>query len=519
MISSISMTYFKNHTDSRYEFIPGINAIVGPGGCGKTSIMEAIGWGVFGSLPGKKSSFEQVGYKDVGQIEVWFGQHYVFKSFSGYSLLDIETEDRTIANGEMSVRESVEDILGGKRLADLFSGLIGVTQGSIDSFFSGSDSERTKHFSKIIGIDEYKKCADWLIGAWHEIETKRKVVTETISEMERGEKSYYETCQEFEMYCAELSDLELTLVPEAEMRVFGVSQAKKGLKSTLGHVAEMEAEIKRVDARLDTSEMDRALNSIAGNFCPECGTLVSGTKMASIKEKYQAKFDETAALLELKSSILSKIAIEKHLIVQAGSSMEELEDRVSVETEKLSELMRQRDTLKGRISAMEPLVVEGLTRKLASSWEQLKGILDTKTKLETIRSVCRKVPVIVSESTTMEVSILATYFVKMIYPDWEVDWMRDFSITVTIGDMELPFTSLSKSQKAIASLSVILALAKAISPVDFILLDEPFSNMDASQVALVATAIRATGWFNQVILTTHRSEVEHIFDNVIEVSV
>ena len=105
----------------------------------------------------------------------------------------------------------------------------------------------------------------------------------------------------------------------------------------------------------------------------------------------------------------------------------------------------------------------------------------------------------------------------MIYQNWTVTWNEDFSIDVRVGEMELSFTQLSKSQKGIASLSVILALAKLTSPMDFILLDEPFANMDAEQVAAVAGAIRNTGWFKQVILTTHRAEVEHIFDNVIEV--
>ena len=519
MINNINLTHFKNHYDSIYEFLPGINAIIGPGGCGKTSIMEAIGWAMFGTLPGKKESFEQIGYNDAGQIELSFGKHYVFKSFSGYALLDTKPDGRTIADGEMSVREAIAEILGSKRLDVLFSGLIGVTQGSIDGFFSRSNSERVKHFSKIIGIDEYKKCADWLIDAWHYIDTERIRIDSSVSRMELDDRAHRETCQDFELHCKELSDLELDKIPKLEQCVAILSDAVDNLTARLDSISEMEAEIEDIDSRLDMREVKSALASIGNHFCPECGTLVSGERFVKIQKKCQESFEKASAILERESDLRSKIEIENRLIVMSGDRIVPLREKMSVKKNELNMLSTKRNILKGTISAMESIVADNLTEKLAEGKENLNRTESVKTKLDTIRDVCRKVPAIVSESTTMEVSILATYFAKMIYPDWEVDWLRDFSITVTVGEIELPFSALSKSQKAIASLSVLLGLAKVISPVDFILLDEPFSNMDGNQVALVASAIRATGWFNQVILTTHRAEVEHIFDNVIEVEV
>lgn len=536
MISSVSMTHFKNHTAIAIEFMAGINALIGPGGCGKTSVMEAIGWAMFGTLQGKKSSFEQIGHEDVGQVELQFDEYAVFKSFAGHSELHkdhidhrqedsevgpyaIERRQLLVAGGEMDVRETIADILGSKRLETLFPGLIGVTQGSIDSFFSRSTSERVKHFSKIIGVDEYKRCADWLIDAWHAIEAERLALVSRVASMEDDEETYLRIGKELDGYQAELLELKEYLIPEREMRLRGKMDAIEGLRSTLAGIDRMAEKIEDIDTRLNMPEIDKAMRSIAGHFCPECGTMVKGHRMESIKKKYQDMFDEGMEFSEEKARLQSEIEIEKRHIVMAGSDMDELGRNLEAENTHLHTLIEKRGILEGSIDAMKSVAPGGLAEKLASGREKLKKTEVAKKKLETIRAVCRKVPTIVSEATTAEVSGLATYFVRMIYEDWSINWDSDFSIMVTMGDMELPFTSLSKSQKAIASLSVLLGLAKVVSPVDFILLDEPFSNMDANQVALVATAIRTTGWFNQVILTTHRSEVEHIFDNVIEVNV
>ncbi len=41
-IHSLQMTQFRNHQDSRFEFIPQMNILYGPNGSGKTSVLEAI---------------------------------------------------------------------------------------------------------------------------------------------------------------------------------------------------------------------------------------------------------------------------------------------------------------------------------------------------------------------------------------------------------------------------------------------------------------------------------------------
>ena len=46
-ILSVTLKNFKSHSERRFSFQPGTNAICGENGAGKTSILEAIAWVLF----------------------------------------------------------------------------------------------------------------------------------------------------------------------------------------------------------------------------------------------------------------------------------------------------------------------------------------------------------------------------------------------------------------------------------------------------------------------------------------
>src|SRR3990167_2680409 len=48
-ILSLGLSNFRQHRDSRFEFSEGITGIIGQNGCGKTTIVEAIAFALYGS--------------------------------------------------------------------------------------------------------------------------------------------------------------------------------------------------------------------------------------------------------------------------------------------------------------------------------------------------------------------------------------------------------------------------------------------------------------------------------------
>ena len=71
-ITKIHLQNVKSYADETLSFKEGINIIGGANGAGKTTIIEAIGYGLFGRKPDYTfSEFVRRGAKD-GGIEIWF---------------------------------------------------------------------------------------------------------------------------------------------------------------------------------------------------------------------------------------------------------------------------------------------------------------------------------------------------------------------------------------------------------------------------------------------------------------
>lgn len=514
MIIDVSLNMFKIHEHGEFTFGPGINAIIGPGGCGKTSIMEAIGWTAFGTLPGKKGDFLPVSCSTLSNnsviLSMTFDHHFVevHKSLGGYS--DLRLDSRKIAEGEMIVRETLADILGYNKMAFLFANLLGITQGSLDSVFSRSAAERVKVFSKCLGIDKYRDFSDWLLKSAGSLKDDVVSLKATLSHL----------VNDTEMFSAKKSDLESgisELFDHIEAEVLRNSSLRRDhdkIRSLEDAIVTLTAKAKSsTDLAESMREIEDVISSIEASICPICGASIDNPD--SLLEKYSNRYKEYIGHRENALELTKGASLVKSRLGMIDTH--KVQSCYIASNIKLSDLESERSALKSELNILNELLPDSKSGEITDAEAELARIKLAISKLDAIRTAGRRLPALIAVDVTTAVSELATEFVGLIYQDWTITWNEDFSIDVLKGDVELSFAQLSKSQKGIASLSVVLALAKVISPVDFILLDEPFSNMDADQVTAVAGAIRSIGWFRQVILTTHRSEIEHIFDNVIEV--
>src|SRR5439155_1048513 len=68
----LRLANFRQHADADLEFGPGITGIIGPNGSGKTSILEAIAWALYGvqAVRGDKDSIRRLRAKGRAGVEV-----------------------------------------------------------------------------------------------------------------------------------------------------------------------------------------------------------------------------------------------------------------------------------------------------------------------------------------------------------------------------------------------------------------------------------------------------------------
>ena len=149
---------------------PGINAVCGENGAGKSTILEAIGFVLFGYRPYKLDAFLREGEKS-GSITVTveddqgcsFDVVRKLGSGSGQGVYD-ELNQR-VAEGESDVRNWLLNFFHlepGTDLAKLFEDTVGPPQGTLTAIFLESAGPRGKKFDRLLQIEEYQAAAQAL---------------------------------------------------------------------------------------------------------------------------------------------------------------------------------------------------------------------------------------------------------------------------------------------------------------------------------------------------------------------
>ena len=170
MITKLRLENWKTHKDSELEFDKGTNVLIGKMGSGKTSVIEAICYALFGTFPAlnrKEVSIEEVilskPYEEDNAsltLEFRYGK-------SNYSvnrkILKKKTNQATLyENGRLiagpqvtEVNKKIEDIL--KINYEIFSRAIFSEQNQIDYFLKLSPQQRKQSFDEMLALDRYER--------------------------------------------------------------------------------------------------------------------------------------------------------------------------------------------------------------------------------------------------------------------------------------------------------------------------------------------------------------------------
>lgn len=211
-ITRVELKNIKNHAESLFRFQPGVIAICGPNGSGKTTILEAIAWTLFDHLDYKRDDFVRRGTRR-GQATVAFvsdldGREYEVTrdTAGGYFVFDPVTRVRLVEQ-KNQVLPWLRQRLGvepGTDLAALFRTTLGVPQGAFTYDFTLPPSNRKAIFDQILRVEEYRQAADGLRIPQRLAESRVVEADRQISRYEGELAAWDETCLQQAQVCTQL---------------------------------------------------------------------------------------------------------------------------------------------------------------------------------------------------------------------------------------------------------------------------------------------------------------------------
>ncbi len=214
-ITRVELRNIKNHARAEWTFLPGLIAICGPNGSGKTTILEGIAWALFDQLEYKREDFvkrgEKKGYVTVSFISDLDEREYtVQRDTTGtYIVYDAVTQVR-LAEQKQQVLPWLCQHIGvdpGCDLASLFRSTIGVPQGTFTTDFALRPAERKSVFDRTLKVDEYRNASDQLRSTVRRLEAQTSEAQLAIAAAEGELRAYEKTVSDLDLIRARQSNL------------------------------------------------------------------------------------------------------------------------------------------------------------------------------------------------------------------------------------------------------------------------------------------------------------------------
>ncbi len=167
MLDAIELRNWKTHRDTKLRFARGTNILVGQMGAGKSSIMDAISFALFGTYPALQH--RRVGVDEIitnrpeqareASVSLEFGNEgasYVVKrdlQLSGAPKATLSVNGAYLQSQPQRVNEEIERIL--KTDYDLFSRAVYSEQNRLTYFLELRPAERKSQIDRLLGLDRF----------------------------------------------------------------------------------------------------------------------------------------------------------------------------------------------------------------------------------------------------------------------------------------------------------------------------------------------------------------------------
>jgi exonuclease SbcC len=265
-IEVIQLENIRSHEKSTVPFTRGFNCLVGGLGCGKSSILYAIDFALFGDPIGRSYEYLLREGTDNAKVTVQFvqnGKTYKLsrglkKRAKGISQ-DLDTlkllEEETLIASMKSeaVAEQLKATTGLDK--ELFREIVWVRQEHLKELLDATPRERQKRLDQLFGLSDYEDAWSNLLGYQKEYEGERKTYEKDpdVAGMEKLNTEYNRTVEEFTLTETTLQDTQKKL-NSAKKTLEQADQKLKRLEEVKARTDELKQKEAQTQANLTNTE-------------------------------------------------------------------------------------------------------------------------------------------------------------------------------------------------------------------------------------------------------------------------
>ncbi len=281
MLKCVMLKNWKTHLSTEIKFSEGVNCLLGPMGSGKSSVLEAICFALFGNTPSLQSKKISVSdlimkyptKKDEAEVKVVLeinGKEYeVLRKVSvKKGTYHSEVRENGVlkkAPQSREVTEYVESLLGVDY--EMFSQIIYGEQNRIDFFLGMQPKKRKERFDEILKIDKLERARSNLTTLINSIKRDISAKKDALDRMkhdllavdvEKLRKELETKRKELASSMEKLGDIERKL-SELKRAESEMKKKKEQHDSLLNEIERMKGELSRLKKEIDSHELAKEI--------------------------------------------------------------------------------------------------------------------------------------------------------------------------------------------------------------------------------------------------------------------
>ena len=352
-LKSLDIHGFKSFADkTKIEFHQGVTGIVGPNGCGKSNVVDAIRW-VLGETSAKALRGGEMAdvifngterRKPLGMAEVTLTMadceealkvDYNEVSLTRRVFRDGKSEYRI--NGTLCRLKDIHDLLMDTGIGRTAYSIM--AQGQIDQILSSKPEERRAVFEEAAGITKYKREKKEALRKLEFTEANLLRVSDVLAEQERRMNSLKRQVAKARRYQALAGDVRILDTHLGHRRFVEYTAERDELKTSIRSLEATEAELERLmepkeeavaDARLAARNFEGELADLRQQLNSHRNQLSAAQGRVAFNEERKAELEgRISQNREEIETTREKLAQQEFDVVAANEALEQLARRIA----------------------------------------------------------------------------------------------------------------------------------------------------------------------------------------------